>query len=62
MSELKLKPCPFCKREAHTEQMITGRYKIVAPHKMNCVFQELLWRNGYETEEEAAEAWNKWKP
>ena len=61
-----LKPCPFCGCEIAVERKgrfpndpFIDQYKLVGKHKDECVFEELNWMGGYETEEEAIEAWNR---
>ena len=54
-----LKPCPFCKADAEVNEMGRGLFKIVARHDEKCCFYNLAWIIGYESEEEAIEAWNR---
>lgn len=61
-SKPQLKPCPFCGCEiavARKERTIIEQYKLIGIHKDGCVFSELSWMGGYETPDEAAEAWNR---
>jgi len=62
----KLKPCPFCGCEITVERKgwfrsdtIIDQYKLVGKHKDGCIFSELSWMGGYETQDEAIEAWNR---
>ena len=61
MSEIKLKPCPFCGSTASIQQDITGKnyYHVVCnDRKCKCpmVAGMPIWKN---TEEEATEDWNR---
>lgn len=55
----ELKPCPFCGEQAEVYETPSNGYTIVARHDDCCCFSNLMWGRGYETEEEAIEAWNR---
>lgn len=59
MSEIKLKPCPFCGGIASLRTVdITGHYFVDCDvTKGFCEVMPSTWE--YETKEEAIEAWNR---
>ena len=58
MSELKLKPCPFCGGEAKVEKL--GGYAVVSCLKDDCNGNSDYLK--YDSVKEAVEAWNTRKP
>ena len=56
---MELEPCPFCGCECQVLKVRPWNYKIVGDHKETCMFFNLLWQGGYDSEEEAAAAWNR---
>lgn len=61
MSEIKLKPCPFCGSSAGIQKDITGKkaYHVVCnDRKCECLMVAgiPIWA---ESREEAAKAWNR---
>lgn len=48
----KLKPCPFCGGQGDYYYIMTMRKHWIGCHNCNCA------TDGYDTEEEAIEAWN----
>ena len=58
MSEIKLKPCPFCGGEAHID-CFTGLDRPYFPVCNNemCIAGDTIVT--FSTENEAAEAWNR---
>ena len=66
MSEIKLKPCPFCgcipKIVKYIETPIHGLRERKIYFSPECVNEEcVIYRreNSFSSEEEAAEAWNR---
>lgn len=57
MSNIELKPCPFCGGEAKIIDSIPVGVKAVECCNWSCSIYVRTW--WLETEEEAAEAWNR---
>lgn len=56
----ELKPCPFCGAKCEVSPKETAsRYKIIAPHKEDCIFSMMGWWGFFETENDAVKAWNQ---
>lgn len=60
MSEIKLKPCPFCGGEAKINRMPHLWEYSVQCNDVDCIVHPET--EGYEKREEAIEAWNTRKP
>lgn len=60
MSEIKLKPCPFCGGEAKINRMPHLWEYSVQCNNVDCIVHPET--EGYEKGEEAIEAWNTRKP
>ena len=56
MSE-ELKPCPFCGGEADLREVTGGFFVVYCTNIKGCALNPTTL--GYETQEEAAEAWNR---
>ena len=60
MSEVKLKPCPFCGRKVNLEEerniSIPG-WKINCEHEDWCYLCD-VWYDEYDTAEDCIQAWN----
>lgn len=63
MSEIKLKPCPFCGGKVYIDNEDCYGYEHIDffVHCDNCSLQ-FGFASQFETEEEAAKAWNTRKP
>ena len=58
MSEIKLLPCPFCGSRAEIHKMTNGQYYVDC--SLDNGFCHVIPKTGgYDTPEEAAEAWNR---
>ena len=63
MSEIKLKPCPFCGRKAivmRLESLETGFVSYYVSHSdiFNCAY-EIKQQSASQTMQEAANKWNR---
>lgn len=68
MSEIKLKPCPFCGGEAKMKHGYPGqqrkgmRQAVVQCKKCSCrtvTYRQLAYQSWKEVDEQAAEVWNR---
>lgn len=60
MSDIELKPCPFCGSEAVKTYNTQFGYQVYCENT-DCILNELVMR-GKETERESIEAWNNRTP
>lgn len=62
MPKIELKPCPFCGNLAHIYHTVYPSgytaYKVCCIHETDCYLNNGIPAD-FETEEEAAEAWNR---
>lgn len=61
LSEIELKPCPFCGKEAHIYKSAYPNgetaYNVCCLHYFGCYLENAIDAD-FETSDEAAEAWN----